>query len=155
MDHCTSHRRRPGLTVPHHFLAIGQPQIRYSDPSLPARPCGLWFAQCFEVANRVQYPRGLLQLRARYLGGAPRMIWLVDSQQQRPAGSNCRWVGGGAVGGSACLAGTAAAGQANPRGSKFLFVCFRPSTKISARPVTKFQHKTVALTGYRGCSVGA
>jgi len=48
------------------------------------------------------------------------------------------------------LAGTAAAGQANPRGSKFLFVCFRPSTKISARPVTKFQQKLLALIGYRG-----
>jgi len=97
------------LTVPHHFMAIGQPQIRYSDPSLPARPCSLWFAQCFEIANRVQYPRGPLRLRARYLGGAPRTIWLVHSERQRPAGSNCRWAGGGAVGGSACLAGTAAA----------------------------------------------
>ena len=51
------------------------------------------------------------------------------------------------------MASTAAAGQANPRGSKFLFVCFRPSTKISARPVTKFQQKLLALIGYRdrGC----
>ena len=38
MDHCTSHRRRPGLTVPHHSLAIGQPQIRYSDPNPPRSP---------------------------------------------------------------------------------------------------------------------
>ena len=139
------------LTVPHHCMAIGQPQIRYSDPSLPARPCGLRFAQCFEIANRVQYPRGPLRLRARYLGGAPRTIWLVNSQRQRPAGSNWRQPGVGAVGGSACLASTAAPGQANLCGSKFPFVCFGPSTKISARPVTKFQQKLLALIGYRGC----
>ena len=48
------------------------------------------------------------------------------------------------------MASTAAAGQANPHGSKFLFVCFRPSTKISARPVTKFQQKLLALIGYMG-----
>ena len=141
------------------FLPFGslacQPQNRFSDPSLPAHPCSLWFTQCFEVANRVQYPRGPLRLRARYLGGAPRTIWLVHSERQRPAGSNCRWAGGGAVGGSACLAGTAAAGQANLRGSKFLFVCFRRSTKISARPVTNFQQKLLGLVGYRGCSMGA
>ena len=85
-------RRLAGrLTVPHHLLAIGQPQIRYSGPNPPAHPCGLWFAQCFEVSNRVHYPWGL---RARYLGGAPRTIWLVDSQRQRPAGWNSRWAGG-------------------------------------------------------------
>ena len=54
------------------------------------------------------------------------------------------------MGGSMGLASTAAAGQANPRGSKFLFVCFRHSAKISARPVTKFQQKLLALIGYRG-----
>ena len=52
------------------------------------------------------------------------------------------------------MAGTAAAGQANPRSPTFLFVCFRPSTKISARPVTKFQQKLLALTGYRGVPRG-
>ena len=55
------------------------------------------------------------------------------------------------MGGSACLAGTVAAGQANPRGSKSFFVCFRPSAKISGRWVTKFQQKLLALIGYRGC----
>ena len=78
-------------------MAIGQPQIRYSDPSLPARPCSLWFTQlqCFEIANRVQYPRGPLRLRARYLGGAPRTIWLVNSQRSTLRG---RIEGGQGVG---------------------------------------------------------
>ena len=38
--------------------------------------------------------------------------------------------------------------------SKFLFVCFRPSTKISGRPVTNFQRKLLALVGCWGCLVG-
>ena len=58
------------------------------------------------------------------------------------------------MGGSACLGGTAAAGQANLCGSKLLSVRFRPSTKISGRPVTKFQQKLLALTGYRGVPRG-
>ena len=57
------------------------------------------------------------------------------------------------MGGSACLAHTAAAGQANPRGFKFLLVCFRRSAKISGRPVTKFQQKMAVLIGYQGCFV--
>ena len=75
------------FTVPHHFPAIGQPQHRYSKPNPPARRCSFWFAWCFEVAIRVCYPRGLLRLRARCLGGPPRTIWIVKCQRQPPAGT--------------------------------------------------------------------
>ena len=88
MDHCTAHQRRPVDSRPTIFWPLASLRFDILTLTLPARPCGLWFAQCFEVANRVQYPQGLLQLRARYLGGAPRMIWLVDSQRQRPVWSN-------------------------------------------------------------------
>ena len=50
------------------------------------------------------------------------------------------------MGGSAGLAGTAAAGQANPHGSNLPFVRFRPPAEIGRRPVTKFQQKMAALT---------
>ena len=84
---------RPSTTagrfaVPHHFLAIGQPQIRYSDPNPPARPSSLWFTQCFEVANRVHYPRGPLRLRAGYLGGASRTAQASQRTSLSP-GESC------------------------------------------------------------------